>query len=100
MSNLDAERRAWFLLQWVPYSLPSEFDEELAATGHYTRLQKQRSDLALDEFDASRTANAGGVKAAQRARETPDPDRTGIGSPLADAQQSRRAFNRSRRQRR
>ena len=49
--ELDKERRAFALLQWVPYSLPSEFSLELAAKGHYSRLQRQRSDQALDELD-------------------------------------------------
>lgn len=51
MGSLNAEERAWLLLQWVPYSLPTEFDEDLAAQSHYTRLQKLRSDKALDDFD-------------------------------------------------
>ncbi len=48
---LERERRAYALLQWVPYSVPSEFDEELAAEGHYTRLQFKRSSEALDAWD-------------------------------------------------
>ena len=51
MPDLARERRAWQLLQWVPYSLPTEFDEDLALQSYYTTLQKQRSDLALDEWD-------------------------------------------------
>jgi len=51
MLDLDAQRRAFALLQWVPYSLPSEFDYELAVQGHYTRLQRERSDAALDVSD-------------------------------------------------
>ena len=51
MPDLARERRAWQLLQWVPYSLPTEFDEDLALQGYYTTLQKQRSDLALAEWD-------------------------------------------------
>ena len=51
MPDLERERRAWQLLQWVPYSLPTEFDGDLAIQGYYTTLQKQRSDLALDEWD-------------------------------------------------
>lgn len=47
----DPELRAYELLQWVPYSLPSPYDEELALEGHYTRLQRQRSDQALADFD-------------------------------------------------
>jgi len=56
MSALDCERRAWELLQWVPYSLPTEFDEELASQGHYTKLQKQRSDAALDQWEKDHPA--------------------------------------------
>ena len=56
MLDLDAERRAFALLQWVPYSLPNEFDEELAAEQHYTRLQRQRSNAALDAFDKQHPA--------------------------------------------
>lgn len=47
----DKERRAFNLLQWVPYSLAADFDPALAAKGYYTRFQKQRSDKALDEWD-------------------------------------------------
>lgn len=46
-----AEERAHFLLLWVPYSLPAEFDEELACAEHYSKLQQQRSDQALNAFD-------------------------------------------------
>ena len=45
------EERAHFLLQWVPYSLLAEFDEDLAAQGHYTKLQRQRSDQILKAFE-------------------------------------------------
>jgi len=47
----DKERRAYDLLQWVPYGLPAEFDPVLAIQGHYTQLQKHRSDKALDDFE-------------------------------------------------
>jgi hypothetical protein len=47
----DKERRAFALLQWVPYSLAADFDPALAIKGHYTCLQKQRSDKALDAWD-------------------------------------------------
>lgn len=47
----DKERRAYDLLRWVPYSLPTDFDPVLAIQGHYTQLQKHRSDKALDDFD-------------------------------------------------
>ena len=56
MLDLDAERRAFALLQWVPYSLPTEFDEDLAADGYYTKTQKQRSNAALDAFDKQHPA--------------------------------------------
>ena len=49
----DAEMRAYLLLQWVPYGLEAAFSEELAAAGHYTRLQKMRSTQALDDWDAA-----------------------------------------------
>jgi len=49
--DLDVERRAWQLLQWTPFSLPSEFEEDLAFWGHYSKLQQQRSDLALNQWD-------------------------------------------------
>ena len=39
------------MLMWQEYSLPHEYDTELAAKGYYTKLQKQRSDAALDAFD-------------------------------------------------
>jgi hypothetical protein len=51
MPDLDAERRAFALLQWVPYSLPTQFDHELAAEQHYTHLQRQRSEAALNAWD-------------------------------------------------
>ena len=51
MADLSKERRAYDLLQWVPYSLPASFDENLASTGYYTKLQRERSDLALDAWD-------------------------------------------------
>lgn len=51
MTDFSAELRAFGLLQWVPFSLPGEFDEDLAADGHYTKLQRQRSNQALDAWD-------------------------------------------------
>ena len=51
MADLSEERRAYDLLQWVPYSLPASFDEDLASIGYYTKLQSERSDLALDAWD-------------------------------------------------
>ena len=49
--NDDRERRAYEMLRWVPYSLPTDFDPALAMAGYYTQLQDQRSDKALDEFE-------------------------------------------------
>jgi len=49
----DKERRAYELLQWVPYGLPAKFDDELAQAGYYSKTQRQRSDEALDAFDAA-----------------------------------------------
>ena len=51
MSDLNKERRAYDLLQWVPYSLPAPFDKSLADAGYYTKLQGERSDFALDAWD-------------------------------------------------
>ena len=51
MTDLNAEELAFDLLQWVPYSLPSEYDEEDAMCGKYSAMQKARSDAALDEWD-------------------------------------------------
>lgn len=45
------ERRAFQMLQWVPHSLPAEFDLSLAEKGHYSNLQRERSDKALDAWD-------------------------------------------------
>ena len=52
MTNLDAEERAFDLLQWVPYCLPSQYDEEQAMLGYYSNTQKDRSDRAIDAWDA------------------------------------------------
>lgn len=49
--NDDRERRAYEMLRWVPYSLPTDFDPALAIEGHYSRLQDHRSAIALDEFE-------------------------------------------------
>ena len=48
---IDAEERAWELLRWGSRAPLAPFDEELAAEGFYTRVQKERSDAALDEWD-------------------------------------------------
>ncbi len=52
MIDPDKESRAYALLKWVPYSLPTDFDEELAMHGAYSAMQRKRSDAALDEYDA------------------------------------------------
>ena len=51
MTNPDAEERAFDLLQWNPYSLPAEYNDESALLGLYSKLQKERSDRALDAWD-------------------------------------------------
>ena len=51
MTNPDAEERAFDLLQWNPYSLPAEYNDEPALLGLYSKLQKERSDRALDAWD-------------------------------------------------
>ena len=51
MTDLYQEQRAYDLLQWVPYSLPGFFDDDLAAIGHYTGIQVQKSDAALNAWD-------------------------------------------------
>ena len=52
MIDYEKEHQAWMLLQWQPWSLPNEFDEDLAEKGYYTDLQRKRSDQALDDWDA------------------------------------------------
>ena len=51
MTNPDAEERAFDLLQWNPYSLPTEYDDDLALVGYYSKTQKERSDRALDAWE-------------------------------------------------
>ena len=51
MTDLKTEERAFDLLQWVPYSLSSEYDEDEAMCGKYSAMQKERSDAALDAWD-------------------------------------------------
>ena len=51
MTNPDAEERAFDLLQWNPYSLPAEYNDEQALLGLYSKLQKERSDRELDAWD-------------------------------------------------
>ena len=48
---LERERRAWSLLRWSTPVEIAEFDEGLAVDGFYTRVQRERSDKALDAFD-------------------------------------------------
>tara|TARA_R100001510_G_C7637584_1_gene195489 strand:- start:796 stop:1248 length:453 start_codon:yes stop_codon:yes gene_type:complete len=50
--SVEKERQAYKMLQSVPYSLPpAEFNWELAARGFYSKMQKERSDKAFDEFE-------------------------------------------------
>ena len=50
--DFDVEKDCYRRLKSVPYSLPpAEFNWELAAFGYYSKLQKERSDKALDEFE-------------------------------------------------
>jgi len=51
VTDLNQEQRAYDLLQWVPYSLPSFFDDDLAVIGYYTEIQAQKSDAALKAWD-------------------------------------------------
>ena len=51
MTDLNQEQRAFDLLQWVPYSLPGFFDDDLAVVGYYTEIQTQKSDAALKAWD-------------------------------------------------
>ena len=51
MTDLSQEQRAYDLLQWVPYSLPGFFDDDLAVIGFYTETQTQKSDAALKAWD-------------------------------------------------
>ena len=48
---LDREERAWRLLQWGSAAPLAEFDEALAVQGFYSRVQRERSNKALDAFD-------------------------------------------------
>lgn len=49
--RIDKEERAYLLLQWECRAPLAPFDEELAESGFYTSVQRQRSDLALDAWD-------------------------------------------------
>ena len=51
MSNGNLEERAWECLQWSSPAPLAPFDEVLAAQGFYSRIQRERSDKALDAFD-------------------------------------------------
>ena len=51
MTNPDTEERAFDLLQWNPYCLPTEYDDDLALVGYYSNTQKERSDHALDAWE-------------------------------------------------
>ena len=51
MTDLNHELRAYDLLQWLPYGLPSFFDDDLAVIGYYTKTQAQRSNAALNAWD-------------------------------------------------
>ena len=51
--DLDREYRAYQLLRWSTPAPLAEFNEELAAEGFYSRIQKERSDKALDAFEAA-----------------------------------------------
>lgn len=75
--DLDKERRAYELLQWVPFSLPAIFDPALAEQGHYTALQSKRSDAALDAWDKAHPYEPSAELAAFRELE-----RLGIYGPM------------------
>jgi len=50
--DFDLELDCYRRLKSVPYSLPpAEFNYELAAFGYYSKLQKERADIALAEFE-------------------------------------------------
>ena len=51
LADMDAEERAYHLLQWGSPSPLAEFDEALAVDGFYTRVQQERSNTALTAFD-------------------------------------------------
>jgi len=51
VTNPDDEERAFDLLQWNPYSLPTEYNDELALLGYYSKTQAERSNAALDAWD-------------------------------------------------
>ena len=50
--DFELEKDCYRRLKSVPYSLPpDEFNYELAAFGFYSKLQKERADIALAEFE-------------------------------------------------
>jgi hypothetical protein len=51
MADMEKEERAYALLQWGAIAPLAPFNEALAADGFYSRVQKERSDKALDAFD-------------------------------------------------
>jgi len=51
VTDSDAEERAFDLLQWNPYSLPAEYNDELALLSYYSKTQAERSNRALDAWD-------------------------------------------------
>ena len=55
---LEAEERAYQMLQWAALAPLAPFNEELASSGFYSRVQKERSDKALDAFDAARSTQS------------------------------------------
>ena len=91
---MNRNERAYELLRWQAIAPLAPYDETI----DYFTPWKAASDKALDRFDKARDA-----KRVIQARATRrDSDCGGKGERLApsDAQQSRRARNRSRRQRR
>lgn len=51
MTNPDSEERSFDLLQWIPYCLAAEYDDDLALVGYYSKAQTERSNRALDAWD-------------------------------------------------
>ena len=51
MTNPDIEERSFDLLQWIPYCLPAEYDDDLALIGYYSKTQAERSNHALDAWE-------------------------------------------------
>ena len=38
-------------MEWWRYSLPAEYDEDLALVGYYSKTQAERSNAALDAWE-------------------------------------------------